>query len=82
MHVTHARYSDPERYFDEIGKFEQYFLPVGRFHSRPCPALESFARGAKREQITRGAEELGIPLDEHIQNVLTSLQEAHEALGV
>ncbi len=43
---------------------------------------KAFARGANREQITRGAQELGIPLDEHIQNVLTALQEAHEALGV
>ncbi len=43
---------------------------------------KAFARGANREQITRGAEELGIPLDEHIQNVLSALQEAHETLGL
>ncbi len=43
---------------------------------------KAFARGANREQITRGAEDLGIPLDEHIQNVLTALQEAHETLGL
>lgn len=43
---------------------------------------KGFARGAKREDIVRGAEELGVPLDEHIQNVLTALQAAHEELGV
>lgn len=43
---------------------------------------KAFARGAKREDIERGAQELGVPLDEHIQNVLTALQEAHESLGV
>jgi putative nucleotidyltransferase with HDIG domain len=43
---------------------------------------KAFARGANREQISRGAEELGIPLDEHIQTVLTALQESHEVLGL
>ena len=43
---------------------------------------KGFARGAKREDIVRGADELGVPLDDHIQNVLTALQEAHERLGV
>lgn len=43
---------------------------------------KAFARGAKREDIERGAQELGVPLDEHIQNVLTALKEAHEILGV
>lgn len=43
---------------------------------------KAFARGAKREDIERGALELGIPLDEHIQNVLTALQNVHESLGV
>lgn len=43
---------------------------------------KAFARGAKREDIERGSAELGIPLDEHIQNVLTALQDAHEQLGL
>lgn len=43
---------------------------------------KAFARGAKREDIERGAQELGLPLDEHIQNVLTALKDAHEILGV
>ena len=34
------------------------------------------------EQIARGAEELGIPLDEHIGNVIQALQGSHEALGL
>ncbi len=43
---------------------------------------KAFARGAKREDIERGAEELGVPLDEHIQNVLTALQATHTELGL
>jgi predicted hydrolase (HD superfamily) len=43
---------------------------------------KAFARGVNREQVTRGAQELGIPLDEHIQNVIAALQEAAPALGL
>ncbi|MCC7164942.1 MAG: HDIG domain-containing protein [Anaerolineae bacterium] len=43
---------------------------------------KAFARGAKREDIERGAAELGVPLDEHIQNVLTALKAEHETLGL
>ena len=43
---------------------------------------KAFARGVKREQVVKGAEELGIPLDEHIQNVIAALQEAAPALGL
>ncbi len=43
---------------------------------------KAFARGVNREQVTRGAQELGIPLDEHIQNVVAALQEAAPALGL
>jgi predicted hydrolase (HD superfamily) len=35
-----------------------------------------------REQITKGAEELGVPLDEHIQNVIDALKGSAEALGL
>lgn len=41
-----------------------------------------FAAGVKREDIERGAADLGVPLDEHIQNVINALNEAHEELGV
>lgn len=43
---------------------------------------KAFARGVKREAIERGAAELGVPLDEHIQHVIRALQEAHEVLGL
>ncbi len=42
---------------------------------------KAFARGAKREDIERGAQELGVPLDQHIQNVLTALQAVSDSLG-
>ncbi len=43
---------------------------------------KAFARGVNREQVIRGAEDLGIPLDEHIQNVLSALQEVAPQLGL
>lgn len=43
---------------------------------------KAFARGVHREQITKGAEELGVPLDEHIQNVIDALKGSAEALGL
>ncbi len=43
---------------------------------------KAFARGVNREQVTKGAQELGVPLDEHIQNVIAALQEAAPALGL
>ncbi len=43
---------------------------------------KAFARGVKREDIARGAEALGIPLDEHIGNVLSALKENADVLGV
>ncbi len=43
---------------------------------------KAFARGVNREQVVKGVEALGIPLDEHIQNVLSALQENAEVLGL
>jgi putative nucleotidyltransferase with HDIG domain len=37
---------------------------------------KAFARAVNREEIERGAEDLGVGLDEHIGNVLESLQGA------
>jgi len=41
---------------------------------------KAFARGVSREDVYRGVEELGIPLDEHIANVIAALQEAAAVL--
>jgi predicted hydrolase (HD superfamily) len=65
-----------------------YVRPTKQLADVDLPAVKkkwkdkAFARGAKREDIERGAAELGIPLDEHIQNVLAALQQAHEPLGL
>ena len=36
---------------------------------------KAFAKGCNREDIARGAEELGVPLDEHISNTIAALRE-------
>ena len=43
---------------------------------------KAFARAIPREDLTRGAEELGLPLEEHIANVIESMREQAEALGL
>ena len=43
---------------------------------------KAFARNVKREDIVRGAEELGVPLDEHIAFVIGAMRGAAEALGL
>jgi putative nucleotidyltransferase with HDIG domain len=43
---------------------------------------KAFARGVHREDILQGAEELGVPLDEHIANVIESLKGAAGTLGL
>ncbi|MCL2661459.1 MAG: HD domain-containing protein [Acidobacteriaceae bacterium] len=43
---------------------------------------KAFARAVKREDITGGAELLGIPLEEHIGNCLAAMQEKAEELGL
>ena len=43
---------------------------------------KAFARAVPREDLRRGAEEIGLPLEEHIANVIASLREAADALGL
>ncbi len=43
---------------------------------------KAFARNVRREDITSGAEELGIPLDDHIQFVIDAMKANAEALGL
>ena len=43
---------------------------------------KAFARGVKREDLRKGAEELGLPLDEHIGNVIAFMRERADALGL
>jgi predicted hydrolase (HD superfamily) len=43
---------------------------------------KAFARAVPREDLKRGAEELGIPLDQHITNVIRFLRDRADALGL
>lgn len=43
---------------------------------------KAFARGVNRDDVIHGAEELGIPLDEHVGFVITALRAAAPALGL
>ena len=43
---------------------------------------KAFARGVNRDDIVRGAEELGVPLDEHIQFLIEALRPAERQIGL
>src|SRR5438067_6913684 len=43
---------------------------------------KAFARGVKRDDLVAGAESLGIPLEEHIANVIAFMRERADALGL
>jgi putative nucleotidyltransferase with HDIG domain len=43
---------------------------------------KAFARGVRREDLVAGAELLGLPLEEHIGNVIAFMREEAEALGL
>jgi putative nucleotidyltransferase with HDIG domain len=43
---------------------------------------KAFARAVSRDDLRRGAEDLGIPLDEHISNVIRFLRDQADALGL
>jgi putative nucleotidyltransferase with HDIG domain len=42
----------------------------------------SFAAGVHRDEVYRGAEELGLDLDEHIKNVIASMRPIARQLGL
>lgn len=43
---------------------------------------KGFARGVSREDVTQGAAELGVDLDEHIQFVIESMRPVADSLGL
>ena len=43
---------------------------------------KAFARGVNREDVRQGAEELGVPLDEHIQFCIQALRPVEASLGL
>jgi predicted hydrolase (HD superfamily) len=43
---------------------------------------KGFARGVSREDVQRGAEELGVPLDEHIAFLLDALRPHERTFGL
>ena len=43
---------------------------------------KAFARAVSRDDLRKGADELGLPLDQHITNVITFLRPRAEELGV
>ncbi|HEU5305384.1 MAG TPA: HD domain-containing protein [Gemmatimonadales bacterium] len=43
---------------------------------------KAFARGVSREDVIRGAEELGVPLEDHIAFVLAALRPHERVLGL
>jgi predicted hydrolase (HD superfamily) len=43
---------------------------------------KAFAKAVSRDDLRQGAEELGLPLDVHVTNVITFLREKADALGL
>jgi putative nucleotidyltransferase with HDIG domain len=43
---------------------------------------KAFARAVNREDLRKGAEEIGLPLDQHITNVIAFMREQADALGL
>ena len=43
---------------------------------------KAFARAVSREDLRKGADEIGLPLDQHIGNVITFMREKADDLGL
>jgi putative nucleotidyltransferase with HDIG domain len=43
---------------------------------------KAFARAVSRDDLRRGAEEIGLPLDEHVGNVIRFMREKADELGL
>src|SRR6266542_6587299 len=43
---------------------------------------KAFARAVSRDDLRKGAEEISLPLDQHIANVITFMRERADALGL
>jgi predicted hydrolase (HD superfamily) len=43
---------------------------------------KAFARAVSRDDLRKGAEEIGLPIDQHINNVITFMRERADALGL
>ena len=43
---------------------------------------KAFARAVSRDDLRRGAEEMGLPLEQHIANVIAFMRERADALGL
>jgi predicted hydrolase (HD superfamily) len=43
---------------------------------------KAFARAVSRDDLRKGAEEIGLPLDQHITNVIAFMRERADALGI
>jgi predicted hydrolase (HD superfamily) len=43
---------------------------------------KAFAKGVSREEVRQGAEELGVPFDEHVQFVIEALRPVEDRLGL
>jgi len=43
---------------------------------------KAFARAVNRDDLRRGAEEIGVPLDLHVANVIAFMREQADALGL
>ena len=62
--------------------------PTRSVHDVETPSVrkkmkdKAFARGVSREDVVRGAEELGVPLDEHITFVIGAMRAVAPALGL